>query len=251
MSIQIENLVATRGQFGLSIPHWQASAGEFHAVLGANGAGKSSFFATLSDELRYHGDIRFHGKVLRKWPALRRARHLGVLPQQTQTAFAFTAAEVVALGLTPLTVNWRSGQRRVREMLERVGCLGLAGRAYPSLSGGERQRVNLARVLLQLSEATAPPLLLLDEPTSAQDLGQQHAVMALARELASEQGYIVIAILHDLNHALRYCDHCLLLRRGEAVAVGAPEVTLTPDVVEAHWGYRPACAELAGRAVLA
>lgn len=251
MSIYVQNLAAARGQFGLNIPRWQANSGEFHAVLGANGAGKSSFFATLSDELRYRGDIQFHGRALRDWPALRRARHLGVLPQQTHTAFAFTAAEVVALGLTPLAVNWRSGQRRVRQMLERVGCLELSGRSYPSLSGGERQRVNLARVLLQLSEAEAAPLLLLDEPTSAQDLGQQHAVMALARELASDSGYIVVAILHDLNHALRYCDHCLLLRRGEAVVDGAPGAVLTPDVVEAHWGYRPACAELAGRAVLA
>ncbi|WP_439100590.1 ATP-binding cassette domain-containing protein [Congregibacter sp.] len=251
MSILVRELGASRGTFNLNVPFWEARSGDVHAVLGANGAGKSSFFGALTQEFACTGDVCLHGGRLSEWPALSRARHVGVLPQQSQTAFMFTAAEVVSLGLTPLSLSRRHGQQRISTMLERVGCQALADRAYPSLSGGERQRVNLARVLLQLSEADKAPLLLLDEPTSAQDLGQQHAIMALTRRLAKEEGYIVVAILHDLNHALRYCDQCLLLDRGRAVASGQPSAILSPDAVEAHWGYRPVCAELSGHRVIA
>jgi iron complex transport system ATP-binding protein len=120
-----------------------------------------------------------------------------------------------------------------------VDCLALAKRAYPTLSGGERQRVQLARVLLQLSEAETQPLLLLDEPTSAQDLGHQHAVLSLLRALAKENNYLVLAILHDLNQVLRYSDECLLLQQGAVVASGRPGEVLTPAMVERCWGYLP------------
>ncbi|MDP5069606.1 MAG: ATP-binding cassette domain-containing protein [Congregibacter sp.] len=250
MSIRLTNVSAVRGSFSLQIPEWAAEPGEFHAVLGANGAGKSSFFAVLTQEMPYQGEVHLHGKNLSDWPSSARARHLGVLPQHTHTSFAFSTAEVVELGLTPLSLGRREARHRVGELLERVGCLSLSHRPYLSLSGGERQRVNLARVLLQLSEAELAPLLLLDEPTSAQDLGQQHAMLGLVQELARERRFIVVAILHDLNQALRYCDGCLLLAQGAVAAVGAPADILQPDCVAAHWGYRPEYVQRSKGAVL-
>jgi iron complex transport system ATP-binding protein len=239
VSLQLCQLRAERGSFSLAVDQWALQPGNVGAVLGCNGAGKSTLFSLLSSEAQYAGEVRLHGRELRSWPSSARARHIGVLPQSSQLAFAFTAEEVVALGLTPLSLGWRAGRAAVHRALAQVDCLALADRAFPTLSGGERQRVQLARVLLQLSEAEAPPLLLLDEPTSAQDLGQQHTVLSLLRDLARHEDYLVVAILHDLNQVLRYSDECLLLRQGAAVATGRPEGVLTPATVERCWGYRP------------
>lgn len=238
MALQLRDVAARRGEFSLRIADWCAEAGSVTAVLGTNGAGKSSLFGLVSGEVPYSGSVTFHARELSDWPALARARHIGVLPQHSQLSFAFTAEEVVSLGLTPLSLGWRAGRRCLREAMERTDTAHLADRSFTRLSGGERQRVALARVLLQLSEAEATPLLLLDEPTSAQDLGHQHDLLQLARDCASD-GVTVIAILHDLNHALRYADRCLVLRDGEPAAAGKPACVLSSDTVEQVWGYRP------------
>lgn len=251
MSLLLQNVDIRRGDgFSLQVPHWSVQSGQLEAVLGTNGAGKSSFFAAITGELPCRGQIALHGRALADWPGRERARHLGVLPQHSQLSFGFTAEEVVALGLTPLSLSWREGQRRIRKVMERTDCAHLAGRAFPGLSGGERQRVSLARVLLQLSEAEWAPVLLLDEPTSAQDLGHQHALLRLARELAGEGGWAVVAILHDLNHALRYADHCTLLDRGRVLGRGLPEGLLSEERVAAVWGYAARRVEGAGNVVM-
>jgi iron complex transport system ATP-binding protein len=250
VSLQLRQLQAARGDFTLAVDEWSIAPGTVAAVLGCNGAGKSTLFSLLSGEARYRGAVRLHNRELGDWPSSARARHIGVLPQQSQLGFAFTAEEVVALGLTPLSLGWRAGRSAVAHALAMVDCAHLAQRAFPTLSGGERQRVQLARVLLQLTEAESPPLLLLDEPTSAQDLGHQHAMLSLLRSLAAEKSYLVLAILHDLNQVLRYADDCLLLSEGRAVANGAPGEVLQPGRVEQCWGYRPALLAGDGMAVL-
>lgn len=250
MTLTVNSLEARRGGFTLTVPEWEVKAGQFQALLGANGAGKSSFFSALAGDIAFRGDISLQGRPIQEWPASVRARNLGVLLQQSQMPFAFTAQEVVALGLTPLSVQWREGHRRLRQSMARSDCEHLAGRSYLALSGGERQRVNLARVLLQLSEAQAAPVLLLDEPTSAQDLGHQHSMLQMLRELAATEGYAIVAVLHDLNHALRYADQCALLADGMLVAKGSPEAVLNADCVERFWGYRPRRIKLAGESIL-
>lgn len=239
MVLAVSELSVQRGDFSLAIESWDVAAGALSVVLGTNGAGKSTLFSVLGGDTPFNGEVRFHGRDLRQWPDAARARHIGVLLQQTQLAFAFTAEEVVGLGLTPLTLSWRDGQRLVRSVMQRTDTAHLAHRAYPELSGGERQRVNLARVLLQLSQAESTPLLLLDEPTSAQDLGHQHALLRLARELAKEENYAVVAILHDLNQALEYGHRCLVLDRGVVAKEGVPLEVLEPALVARYWGYRP------------
>ena len=105
--------------------------------------------------------------------------------------------------------------------------LHLADRLYPTLSGGEQRRVSLARVLAQDT-----PVVLLDEPTAALDIGHQQLVMSLCRQLAND-GRAVLAVLHDLNLAGAYADRIMVMSEGEVVAVGRPEEVLCPDLLSA------------------
>ena len=223
----------------LDIDHLAINGSCFFGLLGANGAGKSTLVKVLSGDMPYRGEILLHGKHLRDWPTLVRARHLAVLPQASQLNFPFNALEVASLGLTPLNISRREGKQQARHYMQKTDCWQFADRCYLSLSGGERQRVQLARVLLQLSQAEQAPLLLLDEPTSAQDLGQQHHILSLAQQLCGEKNYAVVAILHDLNQVLRYCQYCCLLKGGRLTHQGPPQTLLSSDVIESHWHYRP------------
>ncbi|ROS00344.1 iron complex transport system ATP-binding protein [Sinobacterium caligoides] len=223
----------------LDIDNFSMSSGEMVAILGRNGAGKSTFFKAISGDVVSHGQRLLHEQSLAEWSGPSLARHLAVLPQASQLSFPFTAQEVAALGLIPLTINTRQGERLVRDMLERTDTLRFAERPYTSLSGGERQRVHLARVLVQLAQAERPPLLLLDEPTSAQDLAQQHQILQLCKDLCTQQDYGVLVILHDLNLSLRYCDSVGLLESGKMDKLGRPSDVLTPDEIDRQWGYRP------------
>ena len=236
--LEVRDLSVQRGSnFSLNIPHWQVLPGEVRGILGSNGAGKSTLLKLLSGEKAATGCVLLHGRPLEQWAATERARHLAVLPQSNSLSFAFTAEEVVSLGLTPLSQGWRQGRQTVQSMMRATDCAHLSNSKYPTLSGGEQQRVHLARVLVQLSQAEREPVLLLDEPTSAQDLGQQHRLMELARDLAHSEQYCIAAILHDLNLALRYADHCMLLSHGQTAAAGPPAAVLNSANIQRHWGY--------------
>ncbi len=239
--LELSEVQVQQGRFNLTVGQWQCRPGELHVLLGCNGAGKSTLLRCLAAELPHSGLVRLHGHPLRQWDALRRARHLGVLPQSSHLSFGFSAAEVVALGATPLRMGRQALQGAITAVMEQTDCATLAEQAYPSLSGGERQRVQLARVLLQLRQAEQPPFLLLDEPTSAQDLQQQHQLLGMIRALAEKHGYGVIAILHDLNNTLRYAHSCSVLHQGRVACHGTPRQVLTPETVARHWQYQAQC----------
>ena len=216
--------------------------GEVLAVLGPNGAGKSSLFKVMAGEYRhYSGIMHLNQRAYSDWQPNQIAQMLGVLPQASHLAFAFSAFEVVMLGRLPHS----TGRVRDREIayaaMRQLDVTHLADSLYPSLSGGEKQRLQLARVLCQIWEES--PLgsryLLLDEPTSALDLAHQHQTLEIARKLA-EEGVGVLAILHDLNLAAQYADKILLLGAGEIVAQGKVAETLTAEQIGALYGIEVA-----------
>ncbi|WKN21163.1 heme ABC transporter ATP-binding protein [Azotobacter vinelandii] len=210
--------------------------GELLGVLGPNGAGKSSLLAALSGELRpTAGQVRLDGRALADWPGLERARRLAVLPQSPALEFAFRVEEVVGFGRLPHASGRQRDTQIVARALAVADIAHLLGRSYLSLSGGERQRVHLARVLAQLWPGSAQRVLLLDEPTSMLDPLHQHSILQAVREFAG-QGTAVLAILHDLNLAARYCDRLLLLADGRAWALGSPEEVLRAGPLKAVFG---------------
>ena len=117
-------------------------------------------------------------------------------------------------------------------------------RYVDELSGGELQKVMLARALV-----AQPKLLLLDEPTSNLDPKNQYEMMALVKELASEQGFTVITVIHDLNLALRFCDKFYFLKAGEGFSYGGIE-TVTADTLRSVYGIEADVLDVNGRKIV-
>jgi len=211
----------------------EVPAGELLALVGPNGAGKSTLLALLAGDLTPDaGQVAIAGRPLRGMRPKELARLRAVMPQQTVLQFAFTAAEVVALGVAGGDAAGRKGTAAlVSAALARTGCADLAGRAYPTLSGGEQARVTLARVLAQDA-----PVLLLDEPTAHLDLRHQLLVLRQARALADD-GHAVAIVLHDVNLAARWADRVTVLADGRVVACGPPGAALTTATLSTVYAH--------------
>lgn len=203
--------------------------GEFVAILGPNGAGKTTLLSALSGERRVNsGEVRLDGRSLDHWPTRELSRRRAVMLQHSALVFAFTVAEVVALG-SGRSVRLSGGE--LQELMEAAHVAHLAQRSYTTLSGGERQRVHFARALAQLSAMPTDqkPLLLLDEPTSSLDPGHQHLLMSAAKSWMARNGGTVIAVLHDLTLAAQYADRVVLLVGGKIRWQGSGKAI--PDAV--------------------
>ena len=215
-------------------------SGEVGAILGPNGAGKSTLLSVLAG-LRAPdtGAVWLNGHPLSVDTLHRVAQHRAVLPQDTAVAFDFTVQEVVTLGRYPHRLQpSRHEAEFVQAAMDATGVGALAHRPVGSLSGGERARAQLARVMAQIWEAPpdgAPRWLLLDEPTAALDLRHQHITLSTVRRWAREQGVGVLAVLHDLNLAMRYSDQVWVLDRGQLQVSGPPAEALTPALVQRVW----------------
>ncbi len=205
-------------------------SGEFTAVIGPNGAGKSTLLALLSgDIVPSSGEIYLDGRPLARVDRSDRALLRGFLPQDGAPDIPFSVGEVVMMGRHPHRRSADNSavtdRNAVWSALNRTDTTALVSRSFATLSGGERTRVSLARVLAQ---ETA--LLLLDEPTTALDVGHEVAIMCELRRMAAS-GRAVIAVMHDLNDAARFSTRVIALDQGRLVADGAPHDVLTAELL--------------------
>jgi iron complex transport system ATP-binding protein len=188
----------------------EIAPGEFLAILGRNGSGKSLTLRTLAS-LRpaAAGILRMGGLPLEQMGRRAIARQSGFLAQDLEDSFVTTALESVLIGRHPHLSLWEwesdEDERAARRALSAVDMGSLSDRMTDTLSGGERRRVAIASLLAQ-----DPALFLLDEPTNHLDPHHQLAVLSLFRELASA-GRAVVATLHDPTLAARFADKALLL----------------------------------------
>lgn len=184
--------------------------GRVLAVLGRNGAGKSTTLHALAG-LRYvvNGEVRLGGRPLQTWSRREIARRVGLLPQANEDPFPATALDTVLVGRHPHLDFWRWETDADREIARRcltdVDLADFGDRELSTLSGGERRRVAAATVLAQ-----DPQTYLLDEPIQQLDPQHQYGILRLFRELA-QRGRAVAMILHDAGHAARFADDALLL----------------------------------------
>jgi iron complex transport system ATP-binding protein len=215
---------------GISV---SVARGEFAALIGSNGAGKSTLLRCVSGLMQLQGgEIRICGKSTAAMRPKERARLVAVVPQSYAVEYDFTVEDVVAMGRYPYqSFGKRESQEdaaAIRNAMEITSTLEFRKRLYNELSGGEKQRVILARALAQ-----QPEILLLDEPTSALDIHHQTEVMELITGLNQREGLTVLAVLHDVNMAARYCSRMILLRDGKIAADGEPSAVITRKNMEA------------------
>ena len=210
-------------------------AGEWVTVIGPNGAGKSTLLRAVLGLVPRLGGLEVGGDDGAGLARRELARRVALVPQAPWLPPQMTVAEYVLLGRTPhLGYLAREGSRDLEaadSALLRLDLVDLAPRRLGTLSGGERQRAVLARALAQ--EA---PLLLLDEPTAALDVGRGQQVLELIDALRREGGLTVLAAMHDLTLAGQYADRLLLLDRGRVVAAGGVEEVLTGELIARHYG---------------
>ncbi|MDE0497009.1 MAG: ABC transporter ATP-binding protein [Acidimicrobiaceae bacterium] len=215
------------GGVNLAVSH-----GQWVNIIGPNGAGKTTLLRAVLGLVAYDGDISIEG--LTKLRRAERARKVAYVPQTPVIPRGMLVADYVLLGRTPhrsIFAGETSADREVAaDVLERLDLVGFGDRAVQSLSGGERQRTVLARALVQQAD-----ILLLDEPTTALDLGHQQDVLDLVDALRRERGLTVIATLHDLTLAARYGDQVAILAGGVIAQRGTPGEVLTVANIAEHF----------------
>lgn len=200
-------------------------------LIGPNGAGKSTLLKLMTGEAKPSGgEIHVDGEALATIPAWRLACQRAVMAQHARLVFPFSVYEVASLGVDGIGRAMTRLRRDalVGESLAAAGVLDLAGRAYQTLSGGEQQRVQFARVLCQIEagrSVASRQALFLDEPIASLDLCHQLALLDMARAIAA-RGVAVLIVLHDLNLAVTYADHLVVMDQGQIIAQGAPAKTL-------------------------
>jgi iron complex transport system ATP-binding protein len=214
--LTVENVTYTTGKHSLvKDVSFMVHPGEIMVILGANGAGKSSLMRLLSAEKKASsGSITLSGKAMNSYNAKELALKRAILNQQNIINLDFLAIEIVQMGRYPHYTNKPASHDLdiINEVMAITGTTQMAERSFLSLSGGEQQRVHLARVLAQIWD-TPEALLLLDEPVSGMDILYQQQTLSLASMLA-KRGFMVVAILHDINLAAQYADNIMMLKNG-------------------------------------
>jgi iron complex transport system ATP-binding protein len=237
----------------------QFRPGRFNVILGPNGAGKSTLLKLATGLLApTEGEVRYDDRPVASIDADALARRRAVLSQHVELVFPLPVEDVVLMGRYPHYGRVPTARDReiVEQALTLVEMTDKRQQSYPTLSGGEQQKVQLARVLAQIwnrGQADGEKYLFLDEPTSSLDVHYQLHLLDAARSLLADQ-CTVIAILHDLNVALRYGDAFFVLEDGlvaqvadHADDIGAPLLervyrvkarrVADPETGERYWRF--------------
>ncbi len=209
--------------------------GQWLSIVGPNGAGKSTLLRFIAGLVRGTGEVRLDGRPAAALPRRHRARLLALVPQSPVIPEGARVIDYVLLGRTPhigtLAVEGPHDLAAVHDALSNLELVSQAHRLVETLSGGERQRVLIARALAQ-----GAPIVLLDEPTTALDVGHQQQVLELVDRLRLEHQLTVITTMHDLTLAGQYADRLVLLDGGRIVVDGSAAEVLTQDNLARYYG---------------
>jgi len=247
MSLLIEQLTIRYGARVVVRPTTlRLQTGTLTALVGPNGAGKSSLLKAIAGLIEARGSISWAGGAVSA--GRERAKIMAYLPQQAQAHWPVSVRDLVALGRLPhrrFGVPLSSVDEDVIERsMQQAEVSHLAERPIHELSGGEQARVYLARAL-----AVEAPVLLVDEPVASLDPYHQLQIMAVLEAYAANGG-LVLAVLHDLTLAARYCNQMVLLDEGAVVEQGSPERVLRDELLRERYHIEAYLAEHQDQAVI-
>lgn len=210
---------------------YSIGSGMLVGLIGPNGCGKSTMMKCIN---RMHdpssGDILIDGEsVLTLGPA-EVARKVSNVPAELRNSFGLTVYETVMMGRYPFLKNvwWETenDESVVMDALEKFGVAHLQDRQLNMLSSGEQQRVLIAKAYVQ-----EPRLMLVDEPTSHLDMKYKLDVMEYLNAMVKKDMTILVAE-HDISLMARYCDLCIIMKKGRVMGIGKPKEIITPELIE-------------------
>lgn len=236
MRLELKNVTCGYGNktvvHRVSLP---VDSGEVLYLLGPNGSGKTTLFKTILGLLKLQGgEILVGGENIGNWPRSRIARVMGYIPQAHNPPFPYKVMDVVLMGRTAHLGAFASPSEKdvkiAEEAIDALNISYLGDKVYTEISGGERQLVLIARALAQQSR-----ILIMDEPTSNLDFGNQMMVLRQVRRLA-RLGLAVVMSSHFPGHALLNATKVLLLHQGKTYGIGKPEETVTEESLKIMFG---------------
>lgn len=210
--------------------------GKITTIIGPNGCGKSTLLGVMSrNNMPKSGHISLENKDLLHYKPKEFAKKLAIVYQQNDVPKDLTIEKLVSFGRLPHnTMLKRNQEEDEKAIYWALSCTNLLDKRHndlEALSGGERQRVWIAMALAQQSE-----ILCLDEPTTYLDIYYQIELLELVKALNEEHGLTIIMVLHDVNQAIRYSDHIIMMKTGQIVAEGAPHVVITKEIIKEVYG---------------
>ena len=236
MSLVVKNLNFNYGSRRvLKDISFQVPKGVLVCVLGANGVGKSTLFrCILALNDKYEGEIYIDEEPVKKFSVKELAKRVAFIPQSHAPTFNYKVIDIVLMSTTAYLDRFSSpgkAQRKIaEEALERVGISYLANRGYEQISGGERQLVLIARALAQKTK-----IIVMDEPTSSLDYGNQIRVLSQIKQLAVE-GYTIIQSTHHPDQAFLYADKTLVLYNGSVLRYGETKDIINEGIIKKIYG---------------
>ncbi len=224
VALRLEDVGATYGRRTVlsGISTGLLRGGRLTAVIGPNAAGKSTLFKRIAGLAGGPGVV--HLSDTANGP-----QTICYMPQDTGANAVLTVYESVLLSAKQGS-GWKVKEEELAEIdrvLSAMKIDDLAFRGLGELSGGQRQLVSIAQALVR-----KPEVLLMDEPTSALDLFRQIEVLGFMKRLSATSGMAVLIALHDLNHALRYCDDTIVINGGSVAASGPTQEVITADMLK-------------------
>lgn len=205
--------------------------GDVLSILGPNGTGKTTLLKCLNGINKPEkGEISIKGKNIQSMDFKEISRNIGYIPQGHIPTFPFTVEEVVIMGRAPYVNLTESPKKEDIEIadnaLKTLNIEYLKDKNYTNISGGERQLVFLARVLAQ-----EPDILILDEPTSHLDFGNQFRLLNIIKELANS-GLSVIMSIHNPDHAFIASNKVAVMKDKHFIAFGSPDEVVTEENIK-------------------
>ncbi len=208
--------------------------GKLCSIVGPNGSGKSTLIKCMDALLKpKKGSISLDEKNISGMSPAELAKKIAYVPQSENSTFPATVFDTVLMGRKP-HINWSPSEKDLRicaEVIQQLDLEDISLKYINKLSGGQRQRVFIARALAQ-----QPDILLLDEPTANLDLKHQLEVLRILKKL-TQNGITIIIAIHDLNLALQYSDHFILLKNGAIFASGGKEI-ISDKNIEMLYGLK-------------